>query len=388
MPESRPTNPIRAFQIGLEWFPERGGGLDRYYHDLVTLGHGGPLDMAGIVAGDGGAERDTQGRIVSFAHPSTPLPRRLAQARRALIRGVEAHHPDLIASHFALHAVPAIDRIDRPFVVHFHGPWAAEANTQRGTRRLAGELQRWMERRVYRRADRVIVLSQAFARLVHEDYGVPTDRIAVIPGSIQVDRFDLPDRSRRDARAMLGWSGDRRILLSVRRLVRRMGLDRLIDAMEPVVRRHPDLLLIIAGKGPEQAALEARIAARGMTQHVRLLGFVPDGELPLAYRAADCSIVPTTGLEGFGLIAAESLAAGTPVLVTPVGGLPEVVGPLASSLVLDGAETADIAEGLTAWADGRLAMPDAAACRDYAHRIFSWEAGTQRLSDEYRAVLA
>ena len=161
--------PIRTFQIGLEWFPERGGGLDRYYHDLVTLGHGDTLAIAGSVAGDGGAERETQGRVTSFASAGASLPQRLGRARRAIRRGIAAQHSDVVASHFALHALPLLDRIDRPFVVHFHGPWAAEASTQRGSRRIANAAQRWMERRVYRRADRVIVLSDAFARLVHRD---------------------------------------------------------------------------------------------------------------------------------------------------------------------------------------------------------------------------
>ncbi len=380
--------PIRTFQIGLEWFPEHGGGLDRYYHDLVMLGHGDTLAIAGSVAGNGGAERETQGRVTSFASATASLPQRLVCARTAIRRGITAHSSDIVASHFALHALPVLDQIDRPFVVHFHGPWAAEASTQRGGRQMANAAQRWMEQRVYRRADRVIVLSDAFARLVHQDYGVDADRIVVVPGSIRIDRFDQAGVSRDDAREGLGWPKDRRILLSVRRLVRRMGLERLIDAMVPVIRRHPDLLLLIAGKGPEEAALQERIAARGLADHVRLLGFVPDDALPLAYRAAECSIVPTIDLEGFGLIAAESLAAGTPAIVTPVGGLPEVVSPLASSLVLAGAAIEQIGAGVLAWADGELAMPDDAACRDYARTMFSWEAGITRLANAYWGVLA
>ncbi len=56
-----------------------------------------------------------------------------------------------------------------------------------------------------------------------------------------------------------------------------------------------------------------------MVEHVRLLGFVSDADLPLAYRAADLSIVPSQALEEFGVITLESLAAGMPVLVTLVG---------------------------------------------------------------------
>ena len=69
-------------------------------------------------------------------------------------------------------------------------------------------------------------------------------------------------------------------------------------------------------------------------------------QLPLAYRAADLTVVPTVALEGFGLIAVESLAAGTPVLVTPVGGLPEVVAALSPALVLAATGSAPLADAV------------------------------------------
>ena len=74
-----------------------------------------------------------------------------------------------------------------------------------------------------------------------------------------------------------------------------------------------------------------------MANHVRMLGSSRDADLPLYYRAADLSVVPTVALEGFGLVAAESLAAGCPALVTPVGGLPSVVADLSPDLVLEDA---------------------------------------------------
>ena len=79
-----------------------------------------------------------------------------------------------------------------------------------------------------------------------------------------------------------------------------------------------------------------------------MLGFVRESLLPTHYQAANVSIVPSQSLEGFGLTTVESLACGTPVLVTPVGGLTEVVGPLAPSCVLCGWSPDQIAEGLQA----------------------------------------
>ena len=75
----------------------------------------------------------------------------------------------------------------------------------------------------------------------------------------------------------------------------------------------------------------------GLQDHVRLLGHVPEADLPLAYRAADLTVMPTASLEGFGLSVIESLAAGTPVLATPVGGMLDILPPLGEQLVLEGA---------------------------------------------------
>ncbi|MBN6746157.1 glycosyltransferase family 4 protein, partial [Acidithiobacillus sp. MC2.1] len=169
-----------------------------------------------------------------------------------------------------------------------------------------------------------------------------------------------------------GWPQDRPIVFAVRRLVRRMGLEDLIEAMVEVRRRVPDVLLLIGGRGPLQGELTARIEHLGLTDHVRLLGYLSDEALLLAYRAADITVVPTVALEGFGLIAAESLAAGTPTLVTPVGGLPEVVRDLSANLVLPSTGPRALTEGLSAALRGDMALPDTDACRAFARERYDW----------------
>ncbi|HWJ21248.1 MAG TPA: glycosyltransferase, partial [Gemmatimonadaceae bacterium] len=121
----------------------------------------------------------------------------------------------------------------------------------------------------------------------------------------------------------------------------------------------------------------------GLAEHVRLLGFLPDAQLPLAYRAADVTVVPTVALEGFGLIVAESLAAGTPAIVTPVGGLPEVVEALSPSLVTEAAGPRAIAASLSAALDGTLALPNAAACARFAANNYSWDVIARRVAEVY-----
>jgi glycosyltransferase involved in cell wall biosynthesis len=189
-------------------------------------------------------------------------------------------------------------------------------------------------------------------RVLMETYAFPEEKISVIPGEVNIDQFKNT-LSRGEARRRLGLTLDRPIILTVRRLERRMGLHNLIEAMGEVARAHRDVLLLIAGKGPLRNELEQHIASNHLSANVRTLGAVTDEALPLLYRAADFSIVPTTSYEGFGLILLESLASGTPVLGTPVGAIPEVLAPLSQSLLLESSSPRNIAEGIGEVLSGR-----------------------------------
>jgi glycosyltransferase involved in cell wall biosynthesis len=82
------------------------------------------------------------------------------------------------------------------------------------------------------------------------------------------------------------------------------------------------------------------------------------------------------------------LAAGTPVQVTPVGGLPEVVSELAPELVLPDTSPPALAEGLLAALNGRLPLPSAEACQDYVRARFDWPVIAARVRDVYLEALA
>ena len=90
-----------------------------------------------------------------------------------------------------------------------------------------------------------------------------------------------------------------------------------------VQRSHPDAILLIADQGEELGRLTALAARLPDPSHVRFLGRISDEDLVLLYQAADCSVVPTSALEGFGLVTLESLACGKPAVVTDVGALPD-----------------------------------------------------------------
>jgi glycosyltransferase involved in cell wall biosynthesis len=146
-------------------------------------------------------------------------------------------------------------------------------------------------------------------------------------------------------------------------------------------RAVPDLLVMIAGSGPLKEELAQRAA--DIADNVRFLGYVPDTDLPLAFRAADFSMVPSVALEGFGLIVAESLAAGTPVLVTDVGGLPETLAGFAESGIIRDRSPSGLAAAISDAVQGRLALPSADACVRHARQCFDWPVVAARVRDVY-----
>lgn len=375
-----------VLQLGLGWFPEAHGGAENIFFHLVNRLPEQGFRVRGLVLGSARVAAATGGRVAAFAAPAEPLARRMAAAREGVRRVVRTEAPDLVASHFALNTAPALaDLGGRPLVVHFHGPWALESAAE-GAGRMAVRLKFSIERLVYGRAARFVVLSRAFHDILAREYQVPEDRISRVAGGVDADRYALSE-SRAQARERLGWPKDRPIVVTVRRLVRRMGLHQLLDAMVSVKARVPDVLLLIAGKGPEATALDARIQELGLSDNVRLLGFVADEDLPYAYRAADLSVIPSQALEGFGLTTLESLAAGTPVLVTPVGGMPDIVEDLSPDLILSGTAPAALAAGLTEALEGRRNLPSDDACRAFVRERYDWPVIAGRIADVYRAAL-
>jgi glycosyltransferase involved in cell wall biosynthesis len=173
-------------------------------------------------------------------------------------------------------------------------------------------------------------------------------------------------------RADLGWPADKTVFFTARRLVNRVGLHELLGAAQIARRTGAAFVVKIAGKGPLHDELQAAIVELDLADCVELLGFVSEEALVRAYQASDATVLPSQSLEGFGTIISESLACGTPIIVTPIGGMPEAVLPLGSDLIAASAAPEDIAERMIAVAREKLSLPDPQSCRDYAVANFDW----------------
>jgi len=166
-----------------------------------------------------------------------------------------------------------------------------------------------------------------------------------------------------------------------------MGIDNLIAAMEDVVLSVPGVQLVIGGTGPMKANLEALRSRLKLERCVHFVGFIPDGDLPRYYQAADLFILPTIELEGFGMVTLEALASGTPVLGTPVGGTREILGRLDRGFLFEDTSPTAISRLIINECHRYQDRPeqrqhDSQRCRDFAERYYSWDVNvdsTERL---------
>jgi glycosyltransferase involved in cell wall biosynthesis len=364
---SRSPRAPRTLMLGKGWFPEQLGGLDRYYRGLLEQ----LPEARGVVVGSVPPEAPA----VGVSDHDRPLPARIAAVWRASQR--LAAETDVVDAHFALYALAPVlfgSLRDKPLVVHFHGPWADENVASGDGSALRHRARTLLERVVYSRADRAVVLTSAFRQVLVERYGMSPWRVDVVPPGVDLHRFT--PGSREQARASLELADEAFVAVCVRRLVPRMGIDVLLDAWaECAPDLPPSSRLLIAGEGPLAPHLAKRIAGEpALSASAALLGRVSDAALADLYRAADVCVLPTLEHEGFGLVVLEAAACGTPSVVTRVGGLPEAVAELDKSLIVPPGDATALAERLRR---APQELPSRAAARDHAER-HAWESVAER----------
>jgi glycosyltransferase involved in cell wall biosynthesis len=334
------------------------------------------------------------------------------QAGRHLARLHEQRPIDCLNIHQPLTAFGLISQatsLGIPRVYTCHSLSAEEYLSRHAGRGPAGRwLQRlraagrnWIEGRVLRACSRITVLSRYTQEKLRRVHGIPGDRVEVVPGGVDLARFH-PVADKATTRKDLSVSDDRFVLLTIRNLVPRMGLDRLVLAMQAVAAKIPQSLLVIGGQGPLREELKALAERLGVKDHVRMAGFIPEEKLACYYQMADLFVLPSLDLEGFGLVSLEALACGLPVLGSPVGGTREFLTRWNAGFLLSDVRPQTLAEGIIACgrrlgAGGGEAAAISRSCREFVQSHYSWDRnvaalesiliGARRPPRELRAVL-
>ncbi len=308
-------------------------------------------------------------RVVRYDGSNGPVGDAIAGFRA--LRDLHARRPiDVLHAHFAYCALgPLAASVGNMARVRtYHGAWNLEAIAERPAR-PSDRFRYGVEWAGLRSAERVIVLSDYARAQIVRAFGVDDARIDRIPGGADLARF-APTEPRSAYRRTFGLDPNAFVIACAGRLVKRKGFDRIIAAFPAILQAIPQAQLLIGGDGAERAALEALIARLGLRERVRLLGHL-DGTLADLYRGADVVVVPSLALETFGLVTVEALAAGTPVIGTPIGATPEILRAFDPSL---------IARNTTSDALGEAVVRFARANTDVAETKIRLKAFTARYS--------
>jgi len=195
-----------------------------------------------------------------------------------------------------------------PFVSYVHGQLADEARFERGLVALSMRLQARAERRSVLRAGAVLTVSEHARRRLAASYGIPGERIAVVPPAFDGDRW------RAALAAAPGSSaGGRPTVLCVARLYPRKDVATLLRGAAILRRDVPDLLVRVVGDGPERRRLVALARALTLEGTVEFSGQVPFRKLAAAYASCDVFCLPSRQ-EGFGIVFLEAMAAARPIV--------------------------------------------------------------------------
>jgi glycosyltransferase involved in cell wall biosynthesis len=179
-----------------------------------------------------------------------------------------------------------------------------------------------IDRLVSHFVDHYVAVSQANARYLVEEKGLPREKVTVIENGVRLQRFDPSRPPVPGLKQKLGFNEEDPVLMVVARLEPQKGHAVLMEAMTRIRQRFANARLICVGDGALRAELEQQVRSLGLGEAVRFVGYQPNVEDWLAL--ADVTVLPSY-FEGLPLVAVECLAAGRPLVATAVDGTPEVV---------------------------------------------------------------
>jgi len=247
----------------------------------------------------------------------------------------------------------------RPDVLHIHHVWPAADRYLAALARAAGTRhlvvtehivgsahspgQRALKRHELARADTVTAVCGAVVQMLVDDYGIPRDRVRVVPNGAEPPDEALEAPRARAWRERFSASLLRPLWAVAGRLEEQKGHAVLLDALADVRRRGLDFTLAVAGDGALRPQLEERAAQLGLGERVRFLGALDDVGPLLA--AADAVLLPSLW-EGLPLVLLEAMVRSRPVIASAVGGVPEVIEDGVSGVLVPPGDPAALADEL------------------------------------------
>jgi len=249
---------------------------------------------------------------------------------------------------------------------------------------LAMAAMRRLEGSLYVSANRLLVLSDYSKRRLHECFSDASCPVDIAYGG--VDAPSSVSRKARDmARKQLGWQGP--VVVTLRNLVPRTGVDMLVQAAAMLRHTMPDLRWCVMGAGALLEPLKWLAEQLDVVDRIEFTGYLPEDEVALRMRAADAFMLPTRSLEGFGLVTVEANANGLPVVATPAGANSEVAGSTSDNILADAITPEALAEATRLLFDRHEDhMKRAGRLHAHVNEHFDWQLHDRAFIDAVKAL--
>ena len=206
-----------------------------------------------------------------------------------------------------------------PIVATIH---ATEAGRNSG---IHDETQRYIndtEWMLTYEASEVIVNSNYMKNELQRLFGLPYEKINIVPNGVNLNLFNGVERDYNFRRRFA--MDNEKIILFMGRLVYEKGIQHLISAMPKILNGYHDSKLVICGKGGMLDELQAQVNSMGISNKVYFAGYMHGKDVQKMYKAADIAVFPST-YEPFGIVALEAMLSENPIVVSDIGGLNEIV---------------------------------------------------------------
>lgn len=331
-------------------FPPQTGGIGTHCYEMANQ-WSRSADVTVVVPAVPEPRPATPFRVVEVDRSGTRLGR-VVRTTLAVRRALRETRPTAVYSaHWRACGVPLLFaglawRRRIRMSQAFHG--SEILTLLRGGRRngLLRLLFEWTQRR----ADLLGALG-SYQAVILEDLGVTRERMYICPEGVDLARFATVDPAVVQAlRERLGLA-DRRVLMTVGRIVERKGHDMVIRALPSVLERVPDAVYVIVGGGPHETRLREIVDQIGVGDRTIFTGRVADDELLAAYALCDVFVMASRevdgDIEGFGIAFAEAAALSKPCVGGNSGGVSEAVADGVSGLLVDPLDPEAIAEAVT-----------------------------------------
>jgi glycosyltransferase involved in cell wall biosynthesis len=214
----------------------------------------------------------------------------------------------------------------------------------------------------------------------------PGQVITYIPNGVDISRF-TPGPVISEAYKLLQVTPEQKVILAVRRHDPKCGLPFLLQAIPYVITRHPDAVFCLIGDGEQTNELKQLANHLKLGNSVKFLGRMSHDKLPIVLRGAYCTVLPSV-YEAVSLAGLESLACGVPVVGTNVGGIPEIVKPHQTGILVEPQSARALAEGLNYLLEHPKERDEMSAfSRKFVIENFSWEAVAKKTISFYELLI-